>query len=139
MGLDTTHGCWNGSYSSFNGWRKELARAAGLPPLELMEGYAALNPLVKLLYDKKLISHISGTDLSEQLPIRWSCLKEDPLIGLLDHSDCDGNIPWEHCTALSNRLQELLPKMPEGLRERTKIFSDGLIDAAERHENVDFE
>lgn len=138
MGLDTTHGCWSGAYSSFNRWRKELAHAAGLPPLEFMEGYAALNPLVKLLYDKGLISHVSGMDLSGQLPIHWSCLKEDPLIELLDHSDCDGNIPWKHCIALSDRLMELAPEMPEEWRERTEIFSDGLIDAAKQHKDVEF-
>jgi hypothetical protein len=39
MGLDTTHNCWHGAYSAFMRWRQEIAKAAGLPPLDLMEGF----------------------------------------------------------------------------------------------------
>ncbi len=38
MGLDTTHDCWHGPYSSFNRWRTQLAAEIGLP-LPLMEGF----------------------------------------------------------------------------------------------------
>ena len=40
MGLDTTHGCWNGPYSAFHRFREDLAKAAGIP-LDMMQGYYA--------------------------------------------------------------------------------------------------
>lgn len=38
MGLDCTHGFWNGSYGAFMRWRTWLAAQAGIP-LSLMEGF----------------------------------------------------------------------------------------------------
>jgi hypothetical protein len=43
MGLDTTHGCWNGAYSAFMRWRQEIARVAGIP-LMLMDSFWGINP-----------------------------------------------------------------------------------------------
>jgi len=39
MGLDTTHNCWHGPYGAFHNWRCKLAEVAGLPNLELMDGF----------------------------------------------------------------------------------------------------
>lgn len=64
MGLDTTHDCWHGSYHGFNHWRRAVARTVGID-LETMRGF--------------------GGDGE------WN--EADPITTLLNHSDCDGDIP----------------------------------------------
>ena len=149
MGLDTSHGCWHGAYSAFMRWRQELATAAGLPPLELMEGF------YEPLSSRNLPSlyHGMGTQdgkylkgLDAELPISWDCLKPDPIFELLHHSDCEGEIPWESCSGIADSLERLLPKLPDGdagghignWRDKTQEFIDGLRLAASLKENVDF-
>jgi hypothetical protein len=127
VGLDTSHGCWHGAYSAFNKWRTELFRVAGYPPLELMEGFTY------------------GTS-SKFPPIKWECLKPDPLHILINHSDCDGEIEWKDADAIAGRLEELLPLLPDEdagghigyWREKTQDFIDGLRLAHEKQENVEF-
>lgn len=164
MGLDTTHGCWHGAYSAFGRWREGLAKVAGIP-LHLMEHYYtedswidgppdkdAMNwaapreggPLCKSHYGPLLHSWINR--VSAWLPISWDVLKPDVLHILLDHSDCDGWIEAEHCAALADRLEELLPLLPTEYdsghigdwRDKTQKFIDGLRLAASRGENVEF-
>lgn len=164
MGLDTTHDCWHGAYSAFGRWREGLAKAAGIP-LHLMERYyspddmfhgppthAALEwaapreggPLCKSHYGPELYHWIER--ISEWLPIKWGALNPDVLHILLDHSDCDGWIPAEHCAALADRLEQLMPILPTeddpghigNWQEKTQKFIDGLRLAASRNENVEF-
>ena len=126
MGLDVSHDCWRGSYSNFNKWRQALAIAAGLPPLELMEGFyrAPVHPDVGM----------------PGLPIKWECLKPDPIITLLNHSDCDGIIKFEDLAPLRSRLLELTSLMPtEYDKERCLAFSDGLHQALLEASDVEFQ
>lgn len=122
MGLDTSHDCWHGPYTAFHRWRCWIAREAGLPPLELMDGF----------------SH-------EGKPgIRWDRLKPDPLLGLLNHSDCDGEIRWEDCELIADALDVVLDnsngRSPEDrdMIDATKRFIAGLRAAAAARENVEF-
>lgn len=120
MGLDTTHDCWSGSYSAFGDWRRELARAAGLPPLETMEGFG-------------------GETL-------WADLTPDILHVLIHHSDCEGEIDHKHCAPLAGRLESLMPFIPSdvrgwprnGVRNSTRLFIAGLREADEAGEPVEF-
>ena len=84
MGLNTSHGAYDGSYGGFHNFRVELARVAGLPPLESMEYYGGNIP--------------------------WSSLEETPLMILLLHSDSDGEISWGDCKLLADYLTTLLDK-----------------------------
>lgn len=151
MGLDTSHDCWHGSYGAFHRWRCEIASAAGLPPLELMEGF--YEPLdshnLPTLYhgiNTREKDENNLTRVDAQLPIAWDCLKPSPLHELLHHSDCDGEIPWESCGKIADSLAELLPKLPTGeagghignWRDKTSTFIDGLRKAHAAKENVDF-
>lgn len=138
MGLDTTHGCFHGAYSAFGRWRDKLAEVAGLPPLDLMEGYFDWKGIYK--------PNIPETT-AQRLPIKWDALRPDPpLHFLLFHSDCDGEIPPEMCGPLADRLAELLPLMPDesggghlwNYRGVTQIFIDGLRLAAAAGETVEF-
>ena len=119
MGLDTTHDCWHGGYSSFDRWREKLASLAGIN-LRSMEGFGG--------------------------EVKWESLKPDALHILLNHSDCDGDIEWKDCGPLADRLAELLPLLPDesagghigNWREKTQQFIDGLRDAFGAKENVEF-
>lgn len=148
MGLDTSHDCWHGAYSAFMRWRVEIANAAGLPPLELMEGF--FNPAEVLgnpfYFIRGLQEHerTSMTRVVERLPISWDCLKPDPLYILLHHSDCDGSIASKDCGPIAGSLETLLPRLNGNggghignYREKTQQFINGLRKAA-ANEAVDF-
>lgn len=152
MGLDTTHGCWHGAYSAFHRWRKTIAFTAGLPPLDLMEGFfeygdnfSGCFTLLKHNPDTMLREAIER-DVIQYLPIQWECLKPSPLHILLRHSDCEGEIESKDCGPLADALEELLPELPEGddkghignWRDKTRGFIEGLRAAAEAGENVEF-
>lgn len=115
MGLDTTHDCWHGSYSSFGRWRVALTQAAGLPSLNEMAGFS-----------------------KGSAPLSWEPYRSDPLVLLLDHSDCDGELAAEDCGRIADRLDELLPSMPQEWRQATAQFSVGLRAAAAAGEDVEF-
>ena len=118
MGLDLTHGCWHGAYSAFARWRDKIAEVAGIADLMTMQGYGGETP--------------------------WD--DADPLTALLNHSDCDGNLEVAVLTPLAARLEELLPRLPDGdggghignWRAKTTVFIAGLRRAAELGENVEF-
>ena len=127
MGLDTTHDCWHGAYSSFSNWRRKLAKVAGLPPLDLMEGF----------YNSK--STLSTTDEWGDLPIKWASLKFDVLLFLLNHSDSEGHLQFAICGPLADRLEQLKPLVPDDAwQKKTQAFIDGLRLAASKNENVEF-
>ncbi len=81
MGLSTSHNGWNGSYSSFGEWRAHLCRAAGLGDIEQYVGFEGAR--------------------------EWP--EGDPLVKLLNHSDCEGDIAPDDCSAIADRLEKLLP------------------------------
>lgn len=153
MGLDTSHNCWHGAYGAFMRWRKEVARAAGLPPLELMEGFyqslkgpRVYSPVPTLYHGVATESEDYFTDLDSFLPIKWECLKPSALHLLLNHSDCDGELRWQDCRAIADELEALIPKMPQAddrghignWKDKTQQFVDGLRSASKAKENVDF-
>lgn len=149
MGLDTSHGCWHGAYGAFHRWRTKLAEVAGLPPLELMEGF--YKPLdshggLPTLYHGRE-EWLGLKHLDSLLPISWDCLNPDEALHLLlSHSDCDGVIPSEMCSPIADRLEELLPLLPGEdagghigyWRDKTQTFIDGLRLASRLGEDVDF-
>ena len=118
MGLKVTHECWNGSCSSFNRWRAKVCEVAGYGNLNERHGFGTL--------DKK-----------GEIP--WS--DDDPLVLLLYHSDCDGDIKYKDCDSIAERLLTLLPSMRIAgtwYYEATDRWIDGLRMAAILKENVEF-
>lgn len=147
MGLDTSHDAWHGAYSAFMRWRQEIARAAGLPPLVLMEGFFQAEQCGRALWTKGQRGENPMLDaVKAQLPIKWSCLKPSPLHTLLHHSDCDGEISWKDCGAIAAALEKLLPNLPKGdagghigdFRDKTKTFIKGLRKANNAREALVF-
>lgn len=161
MGLDTTHGAWHGAYSAFMRWRINVAKFAGMPPLEFMEGFfensenVMFNPLYSAFIgvhysldanaEKKLKDELH--QIGTGFPIKWDALKPSPLHELLYHSDCEGDIPWENCKGIADALTEVLANVPTDLdlgghignfREKTQTFIDGLMKAYNAKENLEF-
>ena len=156
MGLDCSHNAWRGSYGAFMRWRLKLAEVAGLPPLELMEGfYEPLDTKFSptLYHGPGTLDGADGPDtapylanLDDRLPIRWESLKPSALHELLAHSDCDGEIPPDRCGPIADALEALIPLLPDenagghigNWRAKTQQFVDGLRLAAADGEPMDF-
>lgn len=129
MGLDTSHNAWHGPYSSFNDWREKVAQAAGFPDLWDMEGFQS--DFRKRDSNREVISWED-----ERVP-------KTPLIKLLSHSDCDGELKWQDCKGIADELEKIIDKMPCDeivgyYKGKTEQFIKGCRLAHSRKENIDF-
>ena len=137
MGLDTSHDCWHGAYSAFNRWRNKVAEVAGYALMDPTPEQFFVSPYPMIEWDGVSEKNYLGD---------WGRMPGDPLIILIAHSDCDGVIHPEHGRPLADRLEQLLPLLPEGdggghigdWREKTQRFIDGLREAARLGEDVEF-
>jgi len=87
MGIDFSHCDAHWAYPEFMQFRSRLAKEIGVEIME-MEGFIE-----------------NGR--------RWRSLPPDPIIGLLFHSDCDGELSPEECERIAPRLRELVSKWPD--------------------------
>lgn len=134
MGLDTSHDCWHGPYSAFTRWRNAVAKAAGywVAPVEYLGGMK--RETIILDWGHLPAGHLEG---------EWDEIPADPLLILLTHQDCEGRIKSEHCDALADALEAILPEMDDsgGITtpaERTRRFIAGLRSASASGEDVEF-
>lgn len=139
MGLDTSHDCWHGPYSSFMRWRERLVQLAWGGSGD--EGAARGNIWNYPSYWTDDKSALHGRDVTSAAPIPYP--EGDALVTLIDHSDCDGEIAPELCGPLADRLEQLLAKMPtralyDDVRPATERFIAGLRSAAAAGEAVEF-
>ena len=161
MGLDTTHGCWSGPYSSFGRWREEIARVVGVP-LPLMEGfYGGVSTGFDLTEPLEwarpreggplggfngVVLHAWIEAVRPWLPIRWESLEPDPIHVLLNHSDAEGEIAVADLIPLAERLEQIAPLLPdepkwhrrESARAKALQFAAGLREAAAEGVPVEF-
>jgi hypothetical protein len=152
MGLDCTHEAWHGSYGAFNRWRERIAKAAKIP-LPLMEGFFGFEFVETDPED--LLKGYRGENVRafselvraavDILPIQWESLRPSPLHALLNHSDCDGDIPAEQCGPIADALEELMPLLDGdggghvgNYRDKTRTFINGLRAAAAANEPLGF-
>jgi hypothetical protein len=134
MGLELIHECWNGDYSAFGRWRDGLAQAAGYSIARIRGQY-----LDTVMIDW---GHITPANLAGD----WDTTPADPLLILIAHYDTEGYIRVRDAIALADRLDELLPLLPEGSgpghvgnwRDTTRWFSSGLRAAFDAGEDVEF-
>lgn len=144
MGLDISHNAWHGAYSAFMRWRIELAKVAGFPPLQFMEGFYNSSDFTWSM--NETARSLWNSNIEPSLPISWDLFKDDILVILLYHSDCDGIIGNKDLLGLAERLKGLLDKLPKekdpghigDWREKTQQFIDGCLLAYERGEDLDF-
>lgn len=84
--------------------------------------------------------------IEKDLPISWEPFSSDPIVTLLHHSDCDGEISKEECVALAGRLREVLATAGESrtkgeaedFRPKLVQFIEGLERAIAAGEGVEF-
>lgn len=85
--------CPHWSYSGFMRFRERLADAIGLKLENTMIGFGGEQP--------------------------WPDTK-DPLLWLLDHSDCDGDLSPAQCRKLAPRLREIVSSWPNDDYDRVQ-------------------
>lgn len=119
MGLDTTHDCWHGPYSSFNRWREAVQVAAGWPMQDVTGEYG------QTYREATVVNWSAITDAN--IMGEWDALPEDPLIVLIAHSDCDGVIPVPALLPLADRLDEIAARMTvdQGQKPDTWLAESG--------------
>lgn len=142
MGLDVDYGAWEGSYSAFRRWRARLA---------IVAGYVAYDPDIARgnPHFPVKIGTVGWAKLdadSRKMAGDWDEMPDDPLLILLAHYDCGGEIKAEHCGPLADRLEQLLPYLHGNggghigtYRAKTQTFIDGLREAVADGEGVEFE
>lgn len=119
MGLDTSHNCWHGLYSSFNRFRYTLAAQIGID----LDEYIG--------YNEKGTKHLDSI--------------KHGIEPLLNHSDCEGKLKITECRTVLNGLNLIIEKMiHEGkepyynFRSEVEQFAKGLREAIEKREQVKF-
>jgi hypothetical protein len=126
MGLDTSHDCWHGPYSSFNQFRHALASCIGID-LKEYRGYGGN-------YATKDLASI-----------------EHGIMPLLNHSDCDGELSVEESKSIAEGLTQILESMGDSdeyeidkkyevwrFKEKIEQFRDGCLYAIEKNEIIEF-
>ena len=124
MGLNTSYDCWNGPYSSFNNFRKHLAKQIGLDLDEYVE---------------------YSMPLRHDTCNRTKTLKDvkHNLIPLLNHSDCEGKLTIAQCKKIVNGLNDVLcyfndEEVYPTFRDDVIQFRDGCIQAIIDNKPVEF-
>ena len=118
MGLDFTHTDAHWSYSGFMRARERLAETMGLN-LREMVGFAGL---------------------AEHGAREWPSADEYPLVYLLHHSDCDGELTPEQCKAVAPALRKAVDGWPQDDYDRINFLelADGMDAAAADNEPLEF-
>lgn len=120
MGIDIGDAHWG--YGGFMRFRKHLAREIGVN-LDSMAGYAGWG--------------WQESREAQQNAISWSTV-EDPIVPLLDHSDCDGDLSVEECRTIVPRLRELVdgwsedPELNESFDKRQALLLADSMDQCGR-------
>ena len=117
MGIDFSHCDAHWSYSVFHRFRVKLAKEIGIN-LDSMKGFDFADP------DKGM---------------PWTKIK-DPIVFLLDHSDCDGELTADECHCVAPRLRELVADWPDDDydRQQALLLADGMDKAVQSGENLIF-
>lgn len=96
--LEATGATW--SYGGFMRFRERLAEEVGIP-LREMSGYSAPG------------SRKPGWR-------EWPHPNQEPLVPLLDHSDCEGRLTGEECADIESRLRDIVSGWPDDDYDKVK-------------------
>lgn len=112
MGLDFDKSDARWSYGCFMRFRTDLALLIGIV-LDDMQGFGGAK--------------------------EWPAEKDEPLVGLLNHSDCDGELTAKQCAAIGPRLREVAPKLPsEYDRDTAERLAEDLIACGKKRQKMVF-
>ena len=122
MGIDFSHCDAHWAYSGFHRFRTKLAKEIGID-LDRMKGFGA--------------TWAGETAAGD---IEWANSKDDPIISLLDHSDCDGHISPGKCKKIAPRLRELVDKWDDEDydKQQALLLAEGMELAANERRNLKF-
>jgi hypothetical protein len=145
MGLYISYDAFEGAYSSFHRYRKELAKRIGIP-LDLMEGFYSnethnMFSLLNSLYPKgDEVEMILIREFQKILPLKWRSFKPNPLHKLLNHSDCDGNLSLMNIKKIVPELKKLLNEDEKETEfyKKTKQFIEGATEAIKNKVGLEF-
>ena len=117
MGLDTSHGAFNGPYSSFGNLRKWLAEKIGIN-LNDYAGYMGGGTK-----DLTTIDH--------------------ELMPLFNHSDCDGELSPQQCEQIAIGLDKVISTSDKddflhSNYQKAIRFRDGCLLAASKNQSIEF-
>lgn len=104
MGLDTTHGCFRGSYSGFQRLRKSIARACGGAYGPFDEEYDATF-LAAIRKEGNIPDHSKWYYETKVVPVEY----REGMDIFLCHSDCDGKIVPEDAVKIAVFLRWVAP------------------------------
>lgn len=107
------------SYSGYGEFRKKIAAQVGID-LYQMDGFHNVDKSVLSIQGWEAYREAIEADLSQE-KISWDTVG-DPIKILLNHSDCEGQIPSDQCEVLADRLEEIIKDWPERVRLKTDPF-----------------
>lgn len=150
MGLNTSHGCFDGGYSGFRMFRELVGKAAGLPhePLKWGRDDDDFGIDWTTVTMRQIAGHWDRKPPTVETRGIYDPPITDPVLYLIVHSDCDGKLRRGYLPALKARLEEiepaydaLIPRAPAGYRycaSKLRTFIEGLGTAIEAGEHVEF-
>jgi len=112
MGIDFSHTEAHWSYSGFMNFRRRIAQEIEID-LDMMEGFGGDIPFDSV---------------------------NDPIMPLLNHSDCEGELTPKECGIVAPRLRELVSTWDdEDYDKRHALYlAEGMDEAVDRNENLIF-
>lgn len=99
MGLGFSHGGAHWSYSSFNEFRQRVCQSVGINLYEIRGFFTKA--------ERK--EGFETQNWPEKRP--WEEI-DDPIVPLMNHSDCDGVMTPEECAQVAPRLREIVESWP---------------------------
>lgn len=117
MGIDFSHCEAHWAYSGFMRFRIRLAKEIGIDLMK-MDGFGEAPDYGGLPWDKVI----------------------DPIVPLLNHSDCDGELSPQECKLVAPRLRELVASWPDDDYDKIKALelAEGMEFAADEGEALIF-
>lgn len=143
MGLDFNKSEAHWAYSGFNRFRVKLAEEIGVC-LNFMEGFweEGTSSMSTVELTKRLV----GTKVMDEhffwlpkKPMKWDKIS-DPIVDLLYHSDCDGELTAEQCGKIAPRLRELIANWSDDDydKQQALLLAEGMEQCHKDNEPLKF-
>lgn len=142
MGLGFVGAEAHWSYSGFNNFRRKLAFEMGIC-LDLMENYwipghsySNFENCKNMVGMETINKHFSWLPPA---PMRWKNIK-DPIIDLLNHSDCDGSLTPSQCRKIAPRIRELVEDWHDGDYDKVQalLLAEGMEECFKMRRRLQF-